>query len=353
MKNIAIVGTVGLPACYGGFESLVENLVRYRSNDIKYRVFCSKNSYVEHPEEIDGAKLTYIPLNANGIFSVLYDVVSLVYCTRYKPDTILILGVSGCLFLPIFKCFSSARIVTNIDGLEWKRNKWGRFARKFLKWSESAAVKYSDIIVSDNQGIGDYVSEEYGLFSEIIAYGGDQALRDIQVEKCHKYALGLCRIEPENNVEMILSAFSKLPMNIKFVGNWNNSDYGLNLKSKYEKHENIELLDPVYDLDILFRLRVNADLYIHGHSAGGTNPSLVEMMHFGVPIYAFDCKFNRYSTEEKAIFFEDDKDLLEKITTTCTIQNKAVGASMKEIAQRLYRWQVIVESYEKIYQTSK
>ncbi|MBR9846565.1 MAG: glycosyltransferase family 1 protein [Algicola sp.] len=350
MKSVSVVGTVGLPACYGGFESLVENLVRYRSEGIQYQVFCSKLAYKDRPKQLDGVKLTYIPLNANGPQSIPYDILSLVLCLKSKPDVVLILGVSGCLFLPIFKLFSKSKVVTNIDGLEWKRDKWGKWARKFLKWSESLAVKYSDVVVADNQAIGDYVMQEYGNENKIIAYGGDHALRDISAASINEdYALGLCRIEPENNVELILEAFSKANRKLKFVGNWKNSEFGKRLKSTYGNHENIELLDPVYDLDKLYQIRRNSSIYIHGHSAGGTNPSLVEMMHFGIPIVAFDCNFNRYSTEDKAIYFSNVESLVSVVEQPINLQLTTSGDSMKEIARRKYTWEKIASDYESIY----
>jgi glycosyltransferase involved in cell wall biosynthesis len=350
-EKVSVIGTVGLPACYGGFESLVENLVRYKSKKINYHVYCSKGSYKARPDKVDGAELTYIPLKANGIQSVPYDILSMLHCMLFKrPDVILILGVSGCIFLPFLRFFTKSKIVTNIDGLEWRRDKWGAFAKKFLKFSESVAVKFSDVIIADNKAIGDYVTDEYNKDNEIIAYGGDHAIREIDIESEQQdYALGLCRIEPENNVEMILKAFSQTNKKLKFVGNWSSSEFGKKLKSIYSNFENIVLLDPIYDLDQLYALRKNCSLYLHGHSAGGTNPSLVEMMHFGVPIYAFDCDFNRYSTEEKASYFSDGSQLISKLKSFDP-EFSANGVAMEEIALRRYTWEKVASLYESTYE---
>ena len=350
MIYVSVIGTVGIPANYGGFESLVENLVRYKSKNINYHVYCSKVSYTARPENIENATLTYIPLKANGVQSVFYDVVSMLHSIIFKrSDVILILGVSGCIFLPFLKLFSNSKIVTNIDGLEWRRDKWGSFTQKFLKFSELMAVKFSDVIIADNKAIGEYVTQEYAKYSDIIAYGGDHAIREINLESRQKdYAFGLCRIEPENNVEIILSSFSKTNKNLKFVGNWDSSDFGKNLKSTYSSFDNIILLDPIYDLDQLYTLRKNCSFYLHGHSAGGTNPSLVEMMHFGVPIYAFDCKFNRYSTEEKASYFIDEDQLISKLNSSDP-ELAANGEAMKEIALRRYTWEEVSNLYECTY----
>ncbi len=347
MKKVAVIGTVGIPACYGGFESLVENLTRYKTYNVQYSVFCSSQSYPDKRLSYNNSELIYLPLNANGPQSIFYDILSLIKCWTLKPDSVLILGVSGCLFLPIFKIFSRAKIITNIDGLEWKRDKWGIWAKKFLKLSESVAIKYSDVVVTDNQAIGDYVNTEYGKNNVIIAYGGDHAIRDIHIEsQGPNYDLGLCRIEPENNVHMILQAYSSSERKIKFVGNWNSSAFGKELREKYSKFSNIELLDPIYELDELYKLRHGCSIYLHGHSAGGTNPSLVEMMHFGVPILAYDCSFNRYSTENKAHYFSDSGQLMQLLEVTTYTELKKNGYCMNEIANRRYTWKEINRQYE-------
>ena len=348
-KKVAVVGVVGIPACYGGFESLVENLTLNSSKEFSYAIFCSSKTYVNKVKEHNGAQLIYIPLNANGLSSILYDIISLMKCYFIKPDTILILGVSGCVFLPFFKIFSKAKVVTNIDGLEWKRDKWNKWARKFLKFSEAMAVKFSDIIVTDNKAISDYVKDEYNKESEVIAYGGDHAIRDYDSGNEHtQYALGLCRIEPENNVAMILEAFYGTNKKIIFIGNWNASNFGRELRKKYKNEKNFVLMDPVYELDILFNIRKNCNIYIHGHSAGGTNPSLVEMMHVGVPVFAYDCQFNRYSTENKAEYFSSSDELKELLETDIDAL-KANANDMNEIALRRYTWDKITKQYEKIY----
>ena len=355
--RVVIVGTVGIPACYGGFESLVENLTLHKSDNVNYTVFCSSKAYKTKLKFHNGAELVYLPWKANGLQSIFYDIFSLVKCIFLKPDVVLILGVSGCIFLPFFKLFSTSKIITNIDGLEWKRNKWSVAVKKFLKFSEMVAVKFSDVVVTDNKAIGDYVDSEYRRDNVTIAYGGDHAIRNsltsIAVESTEhnieSYSLGLCRIEPENNVEMILDAFTATSKKIKFVGNWGASEYGQMLKNKYKEYGNIELLDPIYDLDILYELRSRCSLYLHGHSAGGTNPSLVEMMHFGVPIIAFDCKFNRYSTDDKAIYFKSKNDLIEIIQKVDKKTLIDVSTNMKAIAEERYTWREISRQYEVIY----
>jgi glycosyltransferase involved in cell wall biosynthesis len=339
---ISIIGTVGVPACYGGFETLVENLLDENDTHHDLTVYCSSKSYSEQPSKYKNATLKYIPLNANGAQSVLYDMWSLFHAVYKRTDTILLLGVSGAICLPFIRLFSKAKIVTNIDGLEWRRDKWGDFTKRFLKFSEKIAVKYSDIVVADNKGIADYVLEEYNLEAEVIAYGGDHTIINDLSLIDDGYALALCRIEPENNVEIILESFSKTSKRLKFIGNWDNSEFGRRMKAIYEGYENIEIMAPVYELTVLFSIRQQCSFYVHGHSAGGTNPSLVEMMHFNKNILAFDCNYNRASTEDRADYFFNSNELVNHIENSSILNN---SDKMTEIAKRRYTWKVVKQQY--------
>ena len=356
MKNIAIIGTQGVPANYGGFETLVENIIgENKSPNINYTVFCSSKDLPQSAiREYKGAKLQYIPLSANGIQSIPYDILSLLKVPK-ATDVILILGVSGAIILPFIRLFSKKKIVVNIDGLEHRRDKWGKVARWYLKLSEKMAVKYADVIIADNKGIQDYVKEEYGKESALIAYGGDHVIRNIdsQYEKdvldsfsllSKDYAISVCRIEPENNCHSTLDAFAKSGKKLIFIGNWNRSEYGKNLKETYSKYSNIIIQDPIYDIDMLYVLRKNAGLYVHGHSAGGTNPSLVEAMFFGCPILCFDVVYNRATTQDKAYYWANVDELVNLLKN-----NKFDGAEMKVIAQKQYTWNVIASQYEALF----
>jgi hypothetical protein len=172
--KVAIIGIAGLPAKYGGFETLAENLIVRKKYDINYVVFCSSKLYTVKHNMYRGSTLKYISLDANGISSLLYDLISMF--RSLDSDMMLILGVSGSIFLPLIRLLYRGKIITNIDGIEWMRLKWNTFARFFLQVSELIAVRYSDIVIGDNQGIIDYVKKRYNRTAVLIEYGADHVL---------------------------------------------------------------------------------------------------------------------------------------------------------------------------------
>lgn len=352
--KVAIIGTVGVPANYGGFETLAENLIKY--NDAaalpnQITVYCSTKNYSTNIPSYLSAKLKYVPLNANGAQSILYDIWSIFSSIYNHHDVILLLGVSGAIVLPIIRFLSNIRVIVNIDGVEWRRPKWNRLARLFLRLSEKIAVRFSDEVIADNRIMAEYIKKAYDIDCSIISYGGDHAVKINSTNLDNlilpsKYALSICRIEPENNVPIILEAFSQQSeISLLVVGNWDNSEYGNKLRMKYSDYRNILMLDPIYDLGKLNSLRSNAFIYVHGHSAGGTNPSLVEAMHFGIPILTYDCNFNRATTEEKALFFTNSDELLSLINSFDLFLAKNIGSNLLEVAQKKYTWDIIGEKY--------
>jgi glycosyltransferase involved in cell wall biosynthesis len=356
--KIAIVGTVGVPACYGGFETLVENLVKQDSVGV-YSVFCSSKSYKQRPDFFYKARLHYIPINANGIQSILYDTISILLGIFLGYRNFLILGVSGIWIVPLLRRTNkSCKFVVNIDGVEWKREKWGWFSSKFLKFSESLAVNYCHSVVTDNEAIQKYVTNVYARKSRVIAYGGDHVLS--QNPNCNTKckssnpfitALSICRIEPENNIHIILEALMKIgnKFRLTIIGNWDNSDYGKELKKKYSAIENIILLDPVYSPKRLNDYRSSCDIYIHGHSAGGTNPSLVEIMFYQKEIFAFDCEYNFCTMEGNGMYFRSTEDLISLLKGFKSNIRNDNKRYLLRLAQRRYTWNVVAKSYSSVF----
>lgn len=356
MDRVAIIGTAGVPANYGGFETLTEYLVHFLGRDLDLTVYCSSKLYPARQSEYKEARLKYVALDANGAQSIPYDIISLFQAAR-TADTILILGVSGCIVLPLFRLFyPRKKLVINIDGLEHRRDKWGTWARRFLKLSESVAVRFGDAVITDNKGIQDYVQQEYRRDSHLIAYGGDHvAKRDLSQDVAlkygipGKYAFKVCRIEPENNIHVVLEAFTASPLPIVMIGNWGKSEYGRDLRERYGSCEQIVLLDPIYDQDILDQLRGNCVVYIHAHSAGGTNPSLVEAMNLNLPIFAYDVVYNRETTNNQARYFCDGAELQALLQSIDEMDLDGLGASMGQLGKERYRWEKIAKQYRQLF----
>ena len=359
-KTVAIIGTNGLPGRYGGWDQLLNHLTIQLHDRFSFVVYTSSYNAEKGVKEVNGARLKIIRLKANGVQSIPYDIVSMIHAV-FKYDVLLILGTSGCIFLPVIKLFGK-KVILNPDGAEWKRGKWSKPAQWFLKVSEKFGVKYSDIVITDNKIIQDYVFATYDIQSELIEYGGDNAnyvsiseetLKKYGIEKS-KYAFKVCRIEPENNIDMILEAFKNSRLKLILIGNWNFSAYGKNLREKYKEFKSLLLLDPIYDQQQLDELRGNCGLYIHGHSVGGTNPSLVEAMNLGLCCVVYNVNYNIETTENSAIYF-NSKEGLQKILTSFSdnkIDTEYYKNKMYEIAKRRYLWQIITEKYAQLFAKS-
>ena len=355
-KKVAIVGTVGLPAKYGGFETLAENISLNLNKDFDFTIYCSSVIYKQKLKTYNNCRLKYINLKPNGKQSIPYDIFSILDAIK-SSEIILILGVSGCLILPFLKPFYKTKFIVNIDGCEWRRGKWGLFARYFLKISERIAVKYADVIISDNLIIKNYINLKYNKISDLIAYGGDHVKRT-KISKdllnlypflYQPYFIKVCRIEPENNIEMILKSFIKLKSKtLVIVGNWNFSKYAKKIKSKYSIFHNIKLIDSIYNQKILDQLRSNACCYIHGHSAGGTNPSLVEAMNLGLPIISYGAEYNKVTTKNMARYFNSSSDLVKILSELDDYNLNEMSKRMSKIAKDEYSWGIIANKYKKL-----
>jgi glycosyltransferase involved in cell wall biosynthesis len=351
--HVSVIGSVGVPAQYGGFETLVENLaiaVPQMASDIALTIYCSAKTYPERTPSFRGARLRHVPLNANGAQSIPYDIWSLASAVFSRADVVLVLGVSGALAIPMFRLLGRSRIVTNVDGIEWKREKWKGLSRWILRVSEWLAVKYSHAVIADNDHIAAHIRESYGVACETIPYGGDHACLPQEATTGlgnlpDGYGLTICRIEPENNIRMIVEVFVRAEAPLVIVGNWNASTYGQKIKDEFGQLPQLRLLDPIYDLSILKALRNLARFYVHGHSAGGTNPSLIEAMHFHRDILAFDCGFNRATTENRALYFQDSAGLGALLSALDAGKMVIPEGVMKEIAERRYTWAVVARQY--------
>ena len=254
------------------------------------------------------------------------------------------------------------RFFLNIGGIEWKRNKFNRFMQCVMRVLMKSAVRNCGYLVADNIGIHDYMVGEYGRGdSVVIAYGGDQAkkieLTPEVIEKYPfvngKYAVAIARIQSDNNVEMLLEAFKDTKIPLVYIGNWNITSWAQQIREKFSKYRNLILLDAIYDIPVLNQIRSNCAIYVHGHSAGGTNPSLVEAMHIEVPLACFDNGFNNNTTYNKALYFKDVEGLKQIVNETTPERFSEVAKNMKRLAMEHYTWETIAAQYYEFFRNRK
>jgi hypothetical protein len=239
------------------------------------------------------------------------------------------------------------RIATNIDGLEWRRDKFGGATRALLKALEWCAVRASQVIIADNEALVPTIRALHRIEPVTIAYGGDHAA----VEPAPWWGVGpepaghwlaIARVEPENNSAMILEGAAAAGVPLLFVGNWSANSYGRALRERYAGQAGFRLMEPVYDPARLMRLRAGAVGYVHGHSVGGTNPSLVEALFGTDRVLAFDCPFNRATLENAGGWFGSAPDLARLMMAPGS--GRIAADTLSRLRAR-YRWQSISRAY--------
>ena len=354
--KIALFGTRGIPNHHGGFEQFAEWFGPYLAQKgHEVYVYCSHN----HPysqKEFKGAKLIhcYDPeykLGTAGQF--IYDLNCLLDARKRNFDVLLQLGyTSSSVWYPLLP--KGTLIVTNMDGLEWKRSKYHPLVRRFLAKAEAWAVKSSDYLIADNKAIQAYLKEQYGVASTYIPYGAEvfQA-RDTTALNQYGVAPGgydliIARMEPENNIETILDGVAQSQKQglCLVVGKHEATQFGRYLAKKYENQENIRFLGGIYNQALLDNLRHHARFYFHGHSVGGTNPSLLEAMGSQVLIAAHNNAFNQAILGEDAFYFnnaEQVRDLLEANQDPQAAKER-IHANAEKI-KNLYSWDKINADY--------
>lgn len=355
--KIGIIGTRGIPNQYGGFEQFVEfaapALVE-RGHEV-YVYTSSLHPYRE--AEWKGVRLVrrYDPENKIGTAGqFIYDLSSILDARKRNYDVILQLGyTSSSIWSFLFP--GGSTVITNMDGLEWKRSKYSKPVRQFLKQAEKWAAKYSDFLIADSKGIQQYLLDKYRKESTFIAYGAslvtrpDDGILNLKELEKYGYDLLIARMEPENNIETIIRGhiLSGASKPLVIIGNYKNS-FGTYLKEQYGS-EKIQFRGPVYDLNLLNSLRYYSNLYFHGHSVGGTNPSLLEAMACYSLIVAHDNIFNRSVLGEDAFYFSTAEQLarlmeepVKRDDHRSKIENNAVKI------RTLYSWDHIINQLENL-----
>lgn len=348
VKSIAFIGSAGVPNRYGGFEAFLESCGPLFARRRKILVTCDARRYMDKTGRWNGVHRVFVNIPANGPLSVAHDLVAF-FTVVWRVNVVVVLGVSAGLAFPLMRGVSSllgVRLIVNVDGVEWRRSKFSGALKLFLRASDRLAQQFSNNIVYDNEALLDYIPHRHRSKSKCIAYSGDQVGGDSSdIEDGN--ALTICRIEPENNCHLLLEGFLTAGRGrYTFIGNWNDSAYGLSLRSRFGGDPRLTLLDPVYDPALLHELRSRCDVYLHGHSVGGTNPSLVEMLYYNCSILAYDCEFNRYTAGSQAAYFDDVESLVQKLSNRiCRPLHNA-----EDIRKRYTRAQIVAQ-YEALIDT--
>lgn len=354
--KIAIVGTRGIPNHYGGFEQFAEYLSLGLVNQGHSVIVYNSHIHPYQKKEWNGVKIVhcYDPedkLGTAGQF--IYDLNCIRDVRKRNCDVILQLGYTSSSvwgwLMP-----KRAVVTTNMDGLEWKRTKYSEKVKKFLLYAEKLGVKYSDFLISDSVGIQDYLNEKYKKKSIFIPYGAhlfNEPDEDAVFEAGlapFSYDMLIARLEPENSIEVILDGVVKAKTTRSFlVIGKHETPFGEYLKNKFKDSSNINFVGGVYDIKKLNNLRYFSNLYFHGHTVGGTNPSLLEAMASNSLVCANDNPFNRYILEEDALYFKTADDVADHLDlVNCNERHflDMIEHNRKKISD-VYAWEKIIDQY--------
>ncbi len=355
--KIAILGTRGIPNNHGGYEQFAEFFGKYLAEN-GYETYVYNSSL--HPYKKNTWNGVHIlhkndPENKLGTAGqFIYDLNCILDIRKRNFDVVFQLGyTSSSIWNWLIP--KSIKLITNMDGLEWKRSKYSKRVQQFLKYAEKLAIKHSDILISDSIGIQTYLKEEYSVNAEYIAYGveinnkyDDSILSDLKIKRL-AYNMLIARIEPENNIEVILDGVSESKSSSTFIviGNTGNK-YGRYLLKKFIKNKQIKFVGTIYDLPKLNSLRKNSNIYFHGHSVGGTNPSLLEAMASHAFICAHDNIFNKSILGENAFYFSNAFDIKNFIETkNKNIYQDFVNKNYSKVITE-FNWIKINKQYEKL-----
>lgn len=360
--RIAMIGTRGVPAAYGGFETAVEEIGRRlvaRGHEVT--VYCRRDG--ERPRSHLGMRLVHLPaLRLKVAETLTHTALSALHAsTRPRAaDVAFVFNAANSPFLPLL---GLRRIPTalHMDGLEWKRAKWGRAGRRYYQLAEWLGVRLSGSLIADAHGIADYYRDRYAATTELLTYGApiaDSPASDriAELELAPRaYHLVVARFEPENHVAEIVEGFARSTArrSLVVVGSAPYSArYTQRIRAIAEADPRIHLLGGIWDQELLDQLYGNAASYLHGHSVGGTNPSLLRAMGAGAPVIAFDVDFNREVLGDTGAYFADPDALAALLGSFEADQRSQIerGAAGRERARARYDWDDVADGYEDLAQ---
>ncbi|NYJ30687.1 glycosyltransferase [Galbitalea soli] len=360
MLRIAMLGTRGVPAAYGGFETAIEEIgQRLAARGHEVTVYC-RSADGSKPRHHLGMRLVHLPaLRSKSLETLSHTALSAAHAVFHRrPDVSFVFNAANSPFLPLIRT-RRAPVAVHVDGLEWKRGKWGTWGKRYYRLAEQLAVRWSDALISDAQGIADYYTLEFGIASELISYGTN-IIREPARDKlaglgleAGRYHLVVARFEPENHVDVVVQGYaaSHATLPLVVVGSAPYSAaYTDSIAAVAESDPRITMLGGVWDQDLLDQLYANAALYLHGHSVGGTNPSLLRAMGAGTAVAAYDVSFNREVLGEDGRFFSTVADVAERVheVEAADEESRVLGHRLQGRAEQIYNWDVVTDGYEEL-----
>lgn len=381
MKNVFIIGSKGIPANYGGFETFVDELVsRQQDKSIQYHVSCLADDSKEFQYKSAHCFNVKVP-NIGPAKAVYYDIAALKYCVKYIRENNLrdsIVYILACRIGPFVGKYVKqlhsldCKVFVNPDGHEWKRAKWNAAIRRYWKLSEKLMVKHADLLICDSKNIEKYIQEDYKQYqpkTTFIAYGADTSKSTLQDNdekllnwykdkdvKPKEYYLVVGRFVPENNYEIMIKEFMKSDTKKDFVliTNVEENKFYEELKKQthFDKDSRIKFVGTVYDQQLLKKIRENAYGYLHGHEVGGTNPSLLEALATTDLNLLLDVGFNKEVGEDGAVCWNKEDmnlaSLINKLETINEIELNNLSNNAKKRIDEHYSWDLIVGKYEEL-----
>ncbi len=359
--RIAMLGTRGVPAAYGGFETAVEEIgARLAARGHEVTVYGDRT----HPDITEhlGMRVVHLPalpvkqletLSRSGLATARA-------LAGARPDAAFVFNAANAPYVTLLRA-RGIPVAVHVDGLEWRRAKWGGAGRAYYRWAEAHAVRTADALIADAPGIARYYAAEFGAPTELIRYGAPVLHRcatapltalGLEPERFH---LVVARFEPENHVLEIVEGYrrSAATLPLAVVGSAPYSaEYTRAVRSAADGDPRIRLLGGVWDQELLDALYAHAYTYVHGHSVGGTNPSLLRAMGAGTATIAFDVDFNREVLDDDAWSFRDADDLAAILAEAEADEPLVIarGLRARERAARVFRWDDVADDYERLAQ---
>ena len=380
MKDIFIIGSRGLPAQYGGFETFVEKLISHKvSPAIRYHVAClSDESSGKHFDYKGADCFTVNPPKLGPARVIAYDMMAINYSLKLikkegiQAPIFYILGNTiGAFIVHFAKKIQSIGgiLLVNPDGLEWKRAKWSKPVQRYLKYSEKEMTKYANLIISDNRGIETYIQNTYPWArTTFIAYGTDLSKTTLTAEddpvrdwyqkwqtQEKDYYLILGRFVPENNYETAIREFMKssTERDLVIICNHEGNAYFDELRqiTGFDKDKRVKFVGTVYDQDLLKYIRNQAFAYIHGHEVGGTNPGLLEALAQTDLNLIYNVDFNHQVAQETALYWNKEDGNLSQLIDSVDgqVSFEDLGNAAKANMKENYTWEKIVGEYEELF----